>query len=280
MKKLLVIILFVTLIVGFTGVASAEEWELIKSYNEQSYFFDKQSFEEDKNLKTYTFWLKSQYTEAYGKEEAHKYKYKKDASYELAQIKIDYENMKMQVLACYVYDKKGNLLYSNESANEWESIILDTYGKTWFNATYAYYNNEYFEQNLETFFKEAKWKFICSDSEAKYFFDTNSFRGSKFEKRNDREYIVWVKVQYHESRSPEMIHNSKFQKPIEYSLIRIKFSYGFFLCHDRARALSVYDYDENDVVIKSIKSPTSLSSMNKFATVKEKTYDYYKKHYQ
>ena len=143
MKKLLAVILFVILVVGFTGVASAAEWQLIGSEDKRDMFFDTQSFEADKASKTYTVWLKSQFTEDYCEKLTDTNKYEKMFLYTLTQIKIDYKNKKMQYVSSFACDIDGGILDSFDMVSEWYSIDSGSIEERVFKKTYDYYKKHY-----------------------------------------------------------------------------------------------------------------------------------------
>ena len=141
MKRLLAVVLFVTLLISFAGVASAADWQFITSDDEASAFFDTQSFTGDKNSKTYTVWIKWQPSEDYIKEFAKRYK--KDISYVLIKNQYDSINKKMRFLNFTFYDVNSEIAASNTEQTPWEDIIPKSHGGKVFNATYAYYKEHY-----------------------------------------------------------------------------------------------------------------------------------------
>ena len=143
MKKLVAIILFVTLVIGFTGVASADEWEIMGSNDERTLFFDKQSFQKTSS-ETYVVWVKWEYIEAYGKKVANENGYSRPVFQELTMLEFDYYNKKTKMKSRIFYDKKGEVLYSSEDHDvKWENLIPNTIGNRIFDITYDYYKKHY-----------------------------------------------------------------------------------------------------------------------------------------
>ena len=168
MKRLLVVILFLTLLISFVDVSSAEEegWQYIGS-NNQAVVFEAPLVVYDENSKTYTAWIKYQYTEAYVKKISDEIGLKIPVSFSRSEIKIDYDNerihhlksntynkndnfiySKSEVKLDYIngrvqhlkfntYNKNGNIIYSNTSASEWESVRTGIFGEHIFNEIYT-----------------------------------------------------------------------------------------------------------------------------------------------
>ena len=146
MKKLLAVVLFVALLIGFAGVAIAaeevEEWELAYANEDCNYFFDKLSFGEDKELKTYKVWEMYEYSEAYSKELTEMYQYKTLLSYALVRVEYDYTNKRSRIFSIIHYDKNGNKIDAFYDLG-WTDITPNTIDEELFNATYAYYKKHY-----------------------------------------------------------------------------------------------------------------------------------------
>ena len=145
-SKLLAIILFVTLVVGFTGVASAEiisdEWQWIGSDDKTGIFFNTESFQKTGDT-TYVVWIKLQFTEAYGKEMAKEFGYNQFFSHMLFKNEYDYYNKQERNMYIDIFDEFGEVFDSFEGSKTWEVIILDSDSEVIFNATYDYYKQHY-----------------------------------------------------------------------------------------------------------------------------------------
>ena len=142
MKKLLAIILFVTFIVGFAGVASAAEWEYIHSNRDESLFFDTESLQKT-GSQTYVVLIKRQFTEDHGKVLAEKFGYSQVLSHLLIKDEFDYYNQKVRGIYIEVYDIEGNVVELFESDKKWDIISTMSDNDIIFNATYDYYKKHY-----------------------------------------------------------------------------------------------------------------------------------------
>ena len=144
MKKLLAIILFVTLVVGFTGVASAANWEYIGSDDKQGCFFDTESFKKT-GSQTYAVWVKAEYTDAYGRELAKKYRFDRPVSHMLTKYEYNYVDSKARILQVIFYDKGRKTITSGDFSDTatWGSLIPDSMGEMIFHTTYDYYKKHY-----------------------------------------------------------------------------------------------------------------------------------------
>ena len=56
-------------------------------------FYDSESFQYNTNLKTYSIWVKKQFTDAFGKEESTRLKLPNPISYTLEKIEYNYSTM-------------------------------------------------------------------------------------------------------------------------------------------------------------------------------------------
>lgn len=127
--------------------ASNDRWVWIASNDEVGYFFDTQSFQ-DKSVpvikkEAYSVWIKTQYTEAYGKEMAKEEGFAEAASHSMSKFEFDYNNKTLTSLAYAVYGKNGKILYSDQKTSKSEQIIPDTMGEAIFYTTYSYYVKYY-----------------------------------------------------------------------------------------------------------------------------------------
>ena len=143
MRKLVVAILFVALLIGFNRVNGASGWEFIYSDDNGDVFFATQSFEIDKDSKTYTVWMKTEFNEEFCERITKTNNYEKPFSHTISQVKIDYKNKRILYLTSIAYDVDGGILGSMEGMHSWEDIMPETSYEKVFNSTYNCYKEYY-----------------------------------------------------------------------------------------------------------------------------------------
>ncbi|MDL2281435.1 hypothetical protein LJC10_06245 [Selenomonadales bacterium OttesenSCG-928-I06] len=155
MKKLLTIILICVLAIGFTNIAKAADWLQFGSNDEQTIFFDTQSFQKTGDT-TYAVWFKRQYTDAYKKEEIKKNNYNPPA-YDLCYMEFNYLSKKNKILSLVSYDSNNNVIRSIDepSFSKWENIVPNSMGANMFKMTYYFYKEYHLSmlteiKNLQT----------------------------------------------------------------------------------------------------------------------------------
>ena len=145
MKRLVAVVLFITLFIGFTGVASAADWRtVIPGFSgTKGMFFDAESFEENKSLKTYTVLLKREFHADYAKKLTNENKYEKLVLYSIS--KMEFNPAKRQVSASYekYYDENDQVVAVDNYKGEWVDITAGSVGDSILSVTYEYYKKNY-----------------------------------------------------------------------------------------------------------------------------------------
>ena len=142
MKKLLIALLFCILTLGIVSVASAAEWKWVQGNMDYIWHFDTQSLKKV-NDTTYSVWIKQEYNAAIGKETAEQFNFKAPVAYDLTKCEYDFRDKTFRSVAVSYYNKKGRVLSSDKTHEQWRAIFPDTVGEEIFNKTYEYYKKYY-----------------------------------------------------------------------------------------------------------------------------------------
>jgi hypothetical protein len=129
-------------------VSAADRWTWIDSDDKMGWFFDKESIKKTNDYrypKSYSVWIKRQYTEAYAKEVVEEYFAEKSAkyrglSYSLALWQIDAESSNHRVVQIIHYRDDGGVIESSSFNNaEWKNAVPDSWGEAVIEVTSKYF---------------------------------------------------------------------------------------------------------------------------------------------
>ena len=155
MKKFITnLVLVCIMLLGFTSVSSAANWQWITSTDDTTYSFDTTSII-DKSYKisnteygnlVYSVWTKTEYTDAKGEELAAQLNYNKPIKYSLSEREFDHKNKATRTNAMHIYTKDGTRIESVPSyilGSSFESIIPDSIGEVIFQVTFKEFKAQY-----------------------------------------------------------------------------------------------------------------------------------------
>ena len=143
MKKLLVVTLFFTLLVGFTTVTSAASWRIIQRANHDltDRYFDMLSFRKT-SPQSYTVQIRTDYDKSRGQAESNKLGFKYPVGRVINKMEFNFSSQQYRILSANYFDEGGALLSSSNAAGTWNSNSASPYDRI-FNDTYKHYKNHY-----------------------------------------------------------------------------------------------------------------------------------------
>jgi hypothetical protein len=137
-KKICVLLLLLITMSPLASVADDDRWVWIGADDKMGLFFDKETIKKTNDHlypKSYSVWVKNQYTEAYSKEVVEKYFDKDTAkyrglSYILTLWQIDIESSDYRVIQFTYYSDNNELIESSSDKHaEWKSAVPGSIGE-------------------------------------------------------------------------------------------------------------------------------------------------------
>ena len=143
MKKLLTVILLLTFVIGFAGLASASpDWRIATGDKQIDHYFDTQSFKTT-GPQTYSVGVRMVYALYFGLQEANRLGYDNPLGQIISTMEYNHANRTARILSTTYYDVNGTVIHASEVAESWKSNASYRSGKVMFNKTYEFYKNNY-----------------------------------------------------------------------------------------------------------------------------------------
>ena len=137
------------LVLGFTNISSAANWQWITSTDTATVSFDTTSIKNNSTNNSnpaysqlvYSAWIKWTYVDSEGEKMAEKFNFKKPIAYSLVEEHFDYKNKGILIKFFYYYDNEGKVLFGSPTyETTFQPVIPDSIGEVIYNTTLKEFN--------------------------------------------------------------------------------------------------------------------------------------------